>query len=154
MMRPIHPYRLLSLVLVSGALALSGCAQGGSGAAAPGPDQPTTPAAETSSGAAQAGAGCPGGVLQDQTVVLKDQDNGRTVCVAAGTHVEIYLQGTASDKWSTPVPDNDVLRPEPSGKGALMIGVSAGFYVANHPGTAVVTSTRDNAQFTLHVSVL
>jgi hypothetical protein len=156
MMRPIHPYRLLSLVVLAGALALSGCAQGGSGAAAPGPDQPTTPAAASSASTAGVPASvfCPDGVLQTETVVLKDQDNGRTVCVSAGTHVEIYLQGTATDRWSNPVPDSDVLRPEPSGKGALMVGVSAGFYVANHRGTAVVTATRDNAHFELHVSVL
>ena len=58
-----------------------------------------------------------------------------------------------SDKWSNPVPDSGVLRPVASGKGALAVGVSAGFYVADHPGQARVTAFRGSAHFEVDVSV-
>jgi len=106
---------------------------------------------------AQPGAPSPRGACtgapQTQTVTLSEQDNGRQVCVAAGTQVEIYLKGTMTDKWSNPVPDSGVLRPVASGKGALAVGVTAGFYVADHPGQARVTAVRGSAHFEVDVSV-
>jgi hypothetical protein len=85
--------------------------------------------------------------------VLSDKDNGRQLCLATGTHLEIYLQGTASDPWTDPAPGSDVLRPEASGKRALMIGVAAGFFVAMHPGRTTVTASRDAAHFLITISV-
>jgi len=164
MSRHILAYRVLSLMLLTGTLAVAGCAQTGPGSAAPVPYESSAPAPTTSAPSptaspvpTQPGAPIPKGactgVPQTQTVTLSEQDNGRQVCVATGTQLEIYLKGTMTDKWSNPVPDSGVLRPVASGKGALAVGVSAGFYVADHPGQTRVTAFRGSAHFEVDVSV-
>jgi hypothetical protein len=89
-----------------------------------------------------------------EPVVLTEAQNNTEQCVPTGTHLEIYLQGTADDKWSQPATDSPVLRPEPSGKGALKLGVTAAFYVADHAGQARVTATRDGARYEITVRVV
>jgi len=164
MSRHILAYRVLYLMLLTSTLAVAGCAQAGQGVAAPGPDQSSAPAPATSlpsptvsPSTSQPGAPAPQGACtgapQTQTVTLSEQDNGRQVCLATGTQLEIYLKGTMSDKWSNPVPDSGVLRRVASGKGALAVGVSAGFYVADHPGQARVTAFRGGVHFEVDVSV-
>jgi hypothetical protein len=86
-----------------------------------------------------AAAGCPQGVRTGQ-VTLTEADNGATVCVATGTSVEIYLHAKTGQQWSQPVPDRTILRPAANGKGALQVGVTAGFYLAAEPGQARVTA--------------
>jgi hypothetical protein len=79
--------------------------------------------------------------VQTGTVTLTGADQGRTVCVAAGTHVEVYLRTPrAGQQWSPPVPDRTILQPEASGKGALQMGVTAGFFRAVTPGQARITA--------------
>ncbi len=151
-------------------LILAGCANGttnpggpaalpsGSPSVTTSPSDATSPPTVPPSGSTSPGpaggpaSGCSGGV-QTGVVVLSDKDNGRQVCLATGTHLEVYLQGTATDPWTDPAPGSDVLRPEANGKRALMIGVAAGFFVAAHPGRTTVSASRDAAHFQLSVSV-
>jgi hypothetical protein len=133
--------RPVLVLVLAGTLALTGCAQAGSSTAAPGP--PTS--APPSAGCTRPGASEP--------VVLTEAQNNTEYCVPTGTHLEIYLQGTGDDRWSQPVSDSSVLRPEPSGKGALKVGVTAAFYVADHAGPATVTATRQNSHYEVTIRV-
>ena len=95
---------------------------------------PSTP------GTGQAAAGCPQGV-RTGTVTLTEADHGSTVCVATGTTVEVYLHAKATGQlWSKPTPDRTILQPAVSGKGALPVGVTAGFYRAVEPGQTRITA--------------
>jgi hypothetical protein len=76
------------------------------------------------------------------TVTVTEADNGRTYCLARSTHLEVYLHGTAQNLWTPITLDGDALRPVPSGKGALPIGVTAGFFIADHAGAVHLSSTR------------
>jgi hypothetical protein len=153
MRRPVHPYRVLSLVVLAAALMLAGCAEARTGTAAPGPEVATSQPEPTPILMPSAGD-CGRGQVQNWTAVVNEHDNGKALCLATGTHLEVYLQGTATDKWTNPVSDNDALIPAPSGKGALAVGVSAGFFVGDHPGHAKVTATRDGTRFAIDVTIL
>ncbi len=150
--------RALPVLLLGATLALTGCAQpGGPGTAGPAGSGSAGPTGTSSSGA-PAASHCPGGI-RTGTVSLTENDSG-SICVATGTHLEIYLHGTRDDQWSDPgpdhsIPDSDtVLRLEASGKGALQVGVTAGFFVAAHPGQVVVSAARGASQrFRLAVAV-
>jgi hypothetical protein len=146
--------RTLSALVVAGTLALTGCAQAGGPTGAPGPSTGAPGPSTSPPGTVPSSpiAGCTG-TVPTGPVVLGDQDNGRALCVPNGTHLEIYLHGSADDKWSVPVSDNDVLRPEPSGKGALMVGVTGAFFVADHAGVARVTATRHGVHYEVAVRV-
>jgi hypothetical protein len=158
MRRSPTTYRTLSVLTIAAALALPGCAQPGtalspasSGPAVPAEPSSASPAATDSPGTST-GAGCAQG-WQTQPVILSEQDSGGRVCLQPGTRLEIYLHGTASDRWSAPVCDSAVLGPAVSGKGTLAIGVTAGFFVARQPGPGHVTSTRSAERFELTVLV-
>jgi hypothetical protein len=142
-------YRTLSALTITAALALPGCAQPGT-ALSPTSSGPTVPAEPSSANSSS--PGCAQG-WQTQPVVLSEQDSGGRVCLRPGTRLEIYLHGTASDRWSAPVCDSAVLDPAVSGKGMLAIGVTAGFFVASRPGRGQVTSTRSAQRFELTVLV-
>lgn len=125
-----------ALVLVlAGTLALTGCANASPSTGLPSPD-------------------CTGTASPSGPVVLTEAQNGMRTCVPVGTHVEVYLQGTADDRWSEPASDSSVLRAEPSGKGALKVGVTAGFYVADHAGQASIVSTRDGQRYEAVIRVV
>lgn len=123
--------RPVLVLILTGTLALTGCAQ-----------------------ADRSSASSPGCAVPSGPVVLTEAQNHTQTCVPVGTHLEIYLQGTVDDRWSQPSSDSPVLRPEPSGKGALKVGVTAGFYVADHAGRATVVSTRDGARYEITVRVV
>jgi hypothetical protein len=143
--------RPVLVLVLAGALALTGCAQSGGSTAAPGPASPDpTPVATLPPTPI---AGCTG-TIPSEPVVVTERQNNTAYCVPTGTHLEIYLQGTADDKWSQPASDSPVLRPEPSGRGALKLGVTAAFYVADHAGQAKVTATRDGTRFEITVRVV
>jgi hypothetical protein len=131
----------LLLALAPGACAAPGPTPSGSPAAAPAGTAPSTSSsAPSNSAGGPADAGCPQGV-QSGTVTLTEADQGRTVCVATGTDVEVYLRAPrAGQQWSEPVPDRTILQPHASGKGALQMGVTAGFYRAVAPGQARITA--------------
>jgi hypothetical protein len=135
--------RLATLTLLL-ALAPAACAAPAgtspSTSSSPTSSSPTSSPAPSNSGGGRADAGCPQGV-QTGTVTLTEVDQGRTVCVATGTDVEVYLRAPrAGQQWSPPVPDRTILQPHASGKGALQMGVTAGFYRAVTPGQARITA--------------
>jgi hypothetical protein len=133
--------RLVTMALLI-ALVPAGCAAPVRTAAPPEGSAPASPAgpAPSTSAPSAASPGCAQGV-QTGTVMLTEADQGRTVCVAAGTDVEVYLRAPrAGQQWSQPVPDRTILQPETSGKRALQLGVTAGFYRAVSPGQARITA--------------
>jgi hypothetical protein len=137
--------RPVLVLLLAGTLALAGCAQAGGSTTAPPVPSPSP--------SASSGAGCPA-ETPAEPVVLTEAQNGTAYCLRTGTHLEIYLQGTVADPWAPLACDGTVLRPEVSGKRALKAGVTAGFYVADHAGQAVVTSTRDQDRYEVTIRVV
>ncbi len=73
---------------------------------------------------------------------LSEADNGVLVCLARTGVVELYLHGTPTDRWSPVAVTGPALRSVPSGKSALPVGVTAGFFAATGAGQAVLSSYR------------
>ncbi len=139
------PYRLLRLALLAALLPAAACART-TGTGAGGPSAPDSgPAAATTAPATTEPAspvdGCPDG-LRTGRVSLSETDDGKQVCLATGTALEVYLRGSTDSKWSAPTPDGTALRPTFNGKGALQVGVTAGFFVAAAPGVVHLTAQR------------
>jgi hypothetical protein len=107
----------------------------GAGVASTAPTSPGATSGAPGSGGA-ADASCRTG-----TVTLTELDHGKTVCVATGTTVEVYLHAKVTGQlWSPPVADRTILQPAANGKGALPVGVTAGFYRAVAAGQARITA--------------
>jgi hypothetical protein len=75
-------------------------------------------------------------------VTLTEADSGSTVCLAVGMRLEVYLHGSPSAKWSPIAVTGTGVAVAPSGKGALALGVTGGFYAATAAGDAQLASTR------------
>jgi hypothetical protein len=75
-------------------------------------------------------------------ITLTSADNGRSVCVRRGTAVQVYLRGTQASRWSAIHASSGVLRPHANGHLLLALGVTGGSFIAAHPGSASLTSTR------------
>lgn len=73
---------------------------------------------------------------------VTEADSGHAYCLARSAHLEVVLHGTAQDRWSTIKLDGDALRRIPSGKGMLALGVTGGFFIADHAGVVRLISTR------------
>lgn len=69
-------------------------------------------------------------------------DDGKVVCVARGTTVGIYLQGTPARRWSPIRTASPALTPVPNGRLMLKVGVTGAFFKAVSSGVATVTSSR------------
>jgi hypothetical protein len=122
------PYRLVCLALLAALLPAAGCARTtGSTAGTTAPASPVD--------------GCQDGVRSGR-VSLSEADDGKQICLAAGTALDVYLHGTADSTWSQPAADGAALRPVFNGKGALQVGVTAGFFVADAPGSVHLTAQR------------
>jgi hypothetical protein len=120
--------RGLLLAAAVGLLAgLAGCGRAASGPERPGPAGTPT------------GASCP---ASSATVTLTEADNGRAICLAPGTRIEVYLHGSDTAPWSPIQLDGAALRPVASGKGALARDVTGGFFAAERAGTARLSSSR------------
>jgi hypothetical protein len=76
------------------------------------------------------------------TATVTEADNGRTYCLTRSAHLEVYLHGTAQDRWPPITLDGDALRRVASGKGILALGVTGGFFIADHAGTVHLSSAR------------
>jgi hypothetical protein len=86
---------------------------------------------------------CHGGPVPRLGVItLTNADNGRSVCVRRGTAVQVYLRGTRASRWSAIHASSGVLQPHANGHLLLALGVTGGSFIAAHPGTASITSTR------------
>jgi hypothetical protein len=76
------------------------------------------------------------------TKTLTEADSGSTTCLAVGQRLEVYLHGTVQAKWTPIAIDGRALSVAASGKGALAVGVTGGFFVASVAGEARLTSSR------------
>ena len=77
-----------------------------------------------------------------RVITLTNADNGRSVCVRRGTAVQVYLRGTQASRWSAIHASSGVLQSHANGHLLLALGVTGGSFIAAHPGTASLTSTR------------
>jgi hypothetical protein len=74
-------------------------------------------------------------------ITITYADNGRTLCVRAGTTVQVYLKGAATNKWSPVRTSNKaVLVPHVNGRLMVMAGMTGASFLAIHRGTAIVSS--------------
>ena len=129
-----RPAALAPLLLTL--LAVAGCATGAGGNTRP--DAPGSSAAAAGSSVAGAGAtGCRSG-----QVTVTEAQSGQELCVTTGTLVQVYLHGQQGAAWSPVNSDGTALRAVASGKRALPLGVTAGFFQAVGAGTARVTAGR------------
>lgn len=76
-------------------------------------------------------------------VTVTDADSGSAVCLAVGTRLDVLLHGSADRRWTAVMPSGTGLRPVASGKGALAIGVTGGFFAADTAGTTLLSADRD-----------
>ena len=76
------------------------------------------------------------------TRTITEVDSGSTICLAVGQRLEVYLHGTLQAKWAPIAIDGHALSAVASGKGALAVGVTGGFFVGNAAGDARLTSSR------------
>jgi hypothetical protein len=121
--------RLAVLVALLVGFTLSGCAdRSGPGVAA---------GASRSVGGT-ACAGDPGAAR----LVLTEAASGSRRCLSAHGAVEVYLHGTAADRWSPVGMAGTGLRAVASGKGAVPVGVTAGFFAGTGPGETRLTAFR------------
>jgi hypothetical protein len=141
--------RLLPRLLAALALLLlAACSSAGSPTAAPGG---TTPSGSATGSAPASGAGSSGPPVPDMSpacpyggqtgrVMLAETDNHKSVCLTRGTTLEIYLHARDGSQWSKPTPESAILQPTATGRGALQIGVTAGFFTAAQAGQTRVTA--------------
>ncbi len=140
-----HAGTLVLLVLLALALAagggLAGCARGTTSSASGVRAVPPSPLASSPASPSPAPSGpCASRDPAATTLTITVPDNGAIFCVPAGTRVEVLLQGTAQQRWSAVGAPGGVLLPAASGKGALMVGETGGFFAAARAGTADVVS--------------
>lgn len=143
-LRAVASWALLAIG-VPGAIVACGQQHAGAGAAgSPTAAVRTTPEASAATPTA-GGHGCGGAVPVSAThgsVTLSGSDNGKSLCVAEGTVVRVYLHGTAADRWAPIRASSDDLIPHPDTSFMLPLGVTGASYKAVHPGTVTLTSSR------------
>jgi len=122
----------------------SGCGQQSAGT-------PTGPPLSASSSAAPIPSPAPGGLgtascrsgspSRATLITITYADNGQTLCVRRGTAVQVYLRGTATNRWSAIHASNEaVLAPHPNGRLMLIFGATGASFLAAQPGTATIRS--------------
>jgi hypothetical protein len=85
----------------------------------------------------------PEGIGPDAAGTLQNDDRGRSVCLAAGRELTVFLKAPTVDgaRWSPiEVSDPTVLAPGNSGIMTLVRGVTGGIFVARGVGTARLAS--------------
>jgi hypothetical protein len=134
----------LVAVALGGALLASGCGQQHAGTPA-GPSLSASSSAPMPSPA----PGDPGAASCHSTstaravsITITYADNGRTLCVRRGTAVQVYLKGTATNRWSAIHASGDALIPHANGRLMLALGVTGASLLAAHPGVATIRSFR------------
>lgn len=80
---------------------------------------------------------------QNPVITLSAHDNGKSYCIKQGTGVMIYLKGTRALPWSPLKSHSTAMVPRANGHMMLMLGVTGGYFVADHQGVAVITSSRN-----------
>ena len=132
------------VAMALGAVVLaSGCGQQHGGTPAGPPLATSAPAAPMPSpvpGDPGTTAKCGSTAPRIALITVTYADNGRTLCVRRGTAVQVYLTGTATNRWSAIHASNDVLTPHANGRLMLKVGVTGASFLAAYPGTATVRS--------------
>jgi hypothetical protein len=128
----------LAAAVIAGVSALTACG-GRAGPAASG--SPSPAAAAGAPAAAACGAATPT-APPDRTLTLSAGDSGRSFCIKPGVGVLIYLKGTQTSKWAALQSSSPAMVATANGHLALQLGVTGGYFVAAHPGTAAITSSR------------
>ncbi|MBO0809808.1 MAG: hypothetical protein J2P32_16050 [Actinobacteria bacterium] len=126
----------LAAVVAGAAVAVAAC--GGQHAAGGGP---ASRPASASTGHCARPAPAAGHML-----TFGRKDDGKVICVARGTTVGIYLQGTPARRWSPISTASPALAPVPNGRLMLRVGVTGAFFKAVSSGVATVTSSRPSCQ--------
>lgn len=131
---------LTALLIIAVAAVTSACGQqhaGGSGPAGSGSPPSGSPPVVT-------GGSCHGAatVMSGHTVTVSASDNGKSFCVRPGTGILVVLRGSPVRKWTPIHASSTVLVPRPSSRLPLLLGVTGGYFVATHAGTAVISSAR------------
>lgn len=128
----------LTAVVIIAAAAASACGQR---AASSGTMAGSPSAAAVSRAACQrpaAGASAAAG----RTVLVTGSDNGKSLCVRPGTGVMVVLRGSPGRRWAPVHASTGALVPRPNGRLALVVGATGAYFVAAHPGSAVISSAR------------
>jgi hypothetical protein len=100
-------------------------------------------AAPTTSTTTRPTASCDAsGPLPASGLTITAADNGKTLCVRAGTAILVLLRGTAGDQWTTIRSSSAVLAPRPDPRMMLQRWVTGAAFKAAHPGMAAITSAR------------
>ncbi|HEX6499467.1 MAG TPA: hypothetical protein VF054_10600 [Micromonosporaceae bacterium] len=73
---------------------------------------------------------------------MSDQDNGHVLCVRTGGTIDVVLHGSSDQRWAPIESSDSAVRARSNGRGTLPVGVTAGFFTADHAGTADLTSSR------------
>lgn len=133
-----------ALVAVAlGAVALaSGCGQQHAGIPAGPPLSASAPAPAPSPAPGDPGTvACQGPApAPAASITITYADNGQTLCVRRGATVQVYLRGTAANRWSAIHTSGDALVPHANGRLMLAVGVTGASFLAAHPGTATISS--------------
>jgi len=138
-MRSVPVFVALALGAV---LLASGCGQQHAGTPAGPPLSASASAALVPSpvpgdpGAASCGSAAPPIAL----ITITYTDNGRTLCVRHGAAVQVYLEGTLTNRGSPIHASSDVLTTHANGRLTLALGVTGASFLAAHPGTATIRS--------------
>lgn len=82
-------------------------------------------------------------------LTLTEVDNGSRRCLSTAGRVEVYLHGTAGDRWSPVELAGTGLQVAPSAKGTLPVGVTAGFFAGTGPGEARLRAFRSPCHATV-----
>ena len=134
----------LVAVALGAVLLASGCGQQHAGTPVGPPLSSSLPAAPVPSPAPidPGTASCHSGSASHAALItITYADNGQTLCVRRGTAVQVYLRGTATNRWSAIHASNGaVLAPHANGRLMLIVGVTGASFLAAHPGTVTIRS--------------
>ncbi len=123
------PVVVLAVVALSGGCATgagTGSAAGATAAGVSGRAQPSS--CQPSSGST--------------TITVTEADNGRIVCARISQRIEVYLHGTLANPWSPVTATGAQLRPAPSGKLSLQVGVTGAVFSVVAAGQTDILSSR------------
>lgn len=130
---------LATAVIITASAMTSACGQQQAGSPAGG-------SSPSPSSSLAVSANCTGGAPsspQNPVITLTAHDNGKTYCIRRGTGVQIYLKGTPVLKWTDLKSHSTAMVPRANGHMMLALGVTGGFFVAEHKGVAVITASRN-----------
>lgn len=133
----------LAAVALGAMVLASGCGQQHQGAPAGPPRSASAPASGAPAPSPVPGdpgtaATCGSAAPPVSLITVTYADNGRTLCVRPGTTVQVYLQGTPTNRWSPIHASGGVLTPRAHGRLMLRLGVTGASFLADHAGTATI----------------